>query len=67
MSGALFTLSTGIRPKGEALAFSLFGGLAVLGFAGSFLIRRAGLEGSAWKEDEVEEDENEDEERRSAR
>jgi hypothetical protein len=63
VSGGLFTLSTGIRPKGEALAFSLFGGLAVLGFAGSFLIRRAGLEGTAWKEDEEEEDD--EEERRS--
>ncbi|RFU80213.1 mfs transporter [Trichoderma arundinaceum] len=47
-SGGLFTLSMGIHPKGEALAWSLFGGLAFLGCVGSFFIRGDGLESDDW-------------------
>lgn len=61
VSGGLFTLSINIRPKGEALAWSLFGGLALVGWAGSWFIRRAGLESRDWtgydEADEVEDDE----------
>ncbi|TFB00699.1 putative membrane protein [Trichoderma ghanense] len=56
-SGGLFTVSMGIRPKGEALSWSLFGGLALLGCIGSFFIRRDGLESDDWYDAEEEEDE----------
>ena len=56
VSGGLFTLSTGIRPKGEALAWSLFGGLALLGWVGSIFIRRDGLESDDWQGAENEEE-----------
>ncbi|KAK1237166.1 hypothetical protein MKX07_006045 [Trichoderma sp. CBMAI-0711] len=55
-SGGLFTVSMGIRPKGEALAWSLFGGLALLGCIGSFFIRGNGLESDDWYGGEEEED-----------
>ncbi|KAH6604426.1 mfs transporter [Trichoderma cornu-damae] len=60
VSGGLFTLSMGIRPKGEALAWSLFGGLALLGCVGSFFIRGDGLESDDWYNGEGEEDEGDD-------
>ncbi|KAJ3534576.1 hypothetical protein NM208_g7484 [Fusarium decemcellulare] len=49
VSGGLFTLSTGIHPKGEALAWSLFGGLAAFGWVASLFIRGAGLESDDWQ------------------
>ncbi|KAJ4241506.1 hypothetical protein NW757_012205 [Fusarium falciforme] len=48
VSGALFTLSTRIHPKGEALAWSLFGGLAICGWVASMFIHGAGLESDDW-------------------
>ncbi|RSL68628.1 hypothetical protein CEP54_002628 [Fusarium duplospermum] len=48
VSGALFTLSTRIHPKGEALAWSLFGGLAICGWVASLFIHGAGLESDDW-------------------
>jgi len=48
VSGGLFTLSKNIRPKGEALAWSLFGGLALVGWIGSLFIPRKGLESQDW-------------------
>lgn len=62
VSGGLFTLSTNIRPKGEALAWSLFGGLALVGWVGSLFIQRKGLESQDWS---GYDDEEEDEERGS--
>ncbi|KAM0263877.1 hypothetical protein ACHAQJ_000912 [Trichoderma viride] len=56
-SGGLFTLSMGIHPKGEALAWSLFGGLALVGCIGSWFIRGDGLESDDWYNGEDEEDE----------
>ncbi|UKZ81474.1 hypothetical protein TrVFT333_009246 [Trichoderma virens FT-333] len=56
-SGSLFTLSMGIQPKGEVLAWSLFGGLALLGCIGSMFIRGDGLESDDWYNGEDEEDE----------
>jgi hypothetical protein len=47
----------GIQPKGEALAWSLFGGLAFLGCVGSMFIRGNGLESDDWYDSEDEEDE----------
>lgn len=57
VSGGLFTLSTRIRPKGEALAWTIFGGLAVLGWIVTLFIRRSGLEGSNWDEHEQDDEE----------
>ncbi|KAF4122889.1 Sugar (and other) transporter [Geosmithia morbida] len=56
VSGALFTLSTNIKPKGEALPWCLFGGLAFLGWLGSIFIARAGLESDDWEGYSDEED-----------
>nr|RBQ87326.1 hypothetical protein FVER53263_00160 [Fusarium verticillioides] len=49
VSGGLFSLSINIRPKGEALAWSIFGGLAILGWVSSLFIRRDGLESDDWQ------------------
>jgi hypothetical protein len=57
VSGGLFTLSTGLQPKGEALAWSLFGGLALLGAVGSLFIRGEGLESDDWEGAETDEEE----------
>jgi hypothetical protein len=63
LSGGLFSLSTKVRPKGEALAWGVFGGIAFLGFIASFGIRGAGLESDDWEEgsDDEEEGTSEDE------
>lgn len=51
-----------MEPKGEALAFGTFGGIAFIGFLGSFGIRGSGLEAGGWDDndgdgdDEGEED-----------
>lgn len=47
----------GIQPKGEVFAWSLFGGLALLGCIGSIFIRGDGLESDDWYNGEDEEDE----------
>ncbi|KAL7970779.1 major facilitator superfamily domain-containing protein [Trichoderma sp. SZMC 28014] len=56
VSGGLFTLSMGIQPKGEALAWSLFGGLAFLGCIGSIFIRGNSLESDDWYDSDEEEE-----------
>jgi hypothetical protein len=57
ISGSLFSLATKIQPKGEALPFGLFGGIALLGFALSCGIRNEDLEAEDWDEqgDEAQE------------
>lgn len=55
VSGGLFTLSVNIRPKGELLPWSLFGGLTLLGWCLSLLIRGDGLESEDWDEEGDEE------------
>ena len=63
ISGSLFSASTHIQPKGEALAFGVFCGISFLGFLLSFGIRGAELEADGWDErDEEEGEENELEE-----
>lgn len=53
VSGAVFTAATKIQPKGEALAFGLFGGIAFIGFLMSFGIRSESLEADGeWDDDE---------------
>lgn len=53
LSGGLFSLATGVKPKGEALAWGIFGGIAFLGFLGSFGIRGESLESEEWDEEEA--------------
>lgn len=60
VSGGLFTLSTRIHPKGEALAWTIFGGLAFFGWVGSLFIRRAGLESDDWLGTDSDHDEQEE-------
>ncbi|KAK0392948.1 hypothetical protein NLU13_2442 [Sarocladium strictum] len=53
-SGGLFTLAVNIKPKGEALPWCLFGGLALMGWLGSIFVRGDGLESDDWAGDEDE-------------
>lgn len=62
ISGALFTAATKIQPKGEALAFGVFGGIACVGFVLSFYIRGQGLEAEGWGSEDDEDEEDEEEE-----
>ncbi|TKA78511.1 hypothetical protein B0A55_01972 [Friedmanniomyces simplex] len=62
VSGSLFSAATKVRPKGEALAFGVFGGVAFLGCLLSFGIRGADLEADGWEEHDEEEGEERDEE-----
>jgi hypothetical protein len=56
LSGGLFTIATKVEPKGEALAFGVFGGVAFLGFLLSFGIRSPDLEAEGWDGDDDESD-----------
>ena len=60
LSGGLFSISTRIRPKGEALSWGLFGGIAFLGFLASWGIRGDGLESKEWDEEDGSDGERED-------
>jgi hypothetical protein len=66
VSGGLFSLATKVRPKGEALAFGVFGGIAFIGFLLSFGIRSPNLEAEGWETgsegDDSASDKSEDEE-----
>ena len=52
LSGGLFSLAMHVRPKGEVLAFGVFGGIAFIGFLMSFGIRDQSLEAEGWDEEE---------------
>ena len=68
LSGGLFSLSTHVEPKGEAVAFSVFGGIAFVGFLMSFGIRGENLEADGWDEEEGSEgDEDDDDEEHHGR
>ncbi|KAL9626281.1 MAG: hypothetical protein Q9164_007909, partial [Protoblastenia rupestris] len=60
LAGGLFSLGTRIRPKGEALAFGVFGGVAFVGFLSSFGIRGEDLESGGWDEEEGNSDDEDD-------
>ncbi|KAI9760600.1 MAG: hypothetical protein M4579_001569 [Chaenotheca gracillima] len=64
LSGGLFSVATHVQPKGEALVFGIFGGIAFAGFLLSFGIRSEDLEGEEWDEEEGstegEDDEDDD-------
>lgn len=57
ISGSLFTAAVHIKPKGEALAFGVFGGISLLGFLLSFGIRGAELEDDGWQDSNSDEEE----------
>lgn len=60
-SGGLFTLSTRIQPKGEILAWGLFGGVALVGWVWSLTIKGGSLESDDFVGDDAGEHEsNED-------
>ncbi|KAJ6782202.1 hypothetical protein PWT90_03707 [Aphanocladium album] len=59
VSGGLFTISVGIEPKGEALAWTVFGGLAFLGFVAALFVRGDGLESEDWEEEHRASEESE--------
>ncbi|KAL8690169.1 MAG: hypothetical protein Q9224_004471 [Gallowayella concinna] len=63
LSGALFSVAIKVRPKGEVLAFGVFGGITFVGFLLSFGIRGEGLEAEGFsdEEDGSDVDENEEE------
>jgi MFS family permease len=62
ISGGLFTVATRIQPKGEALAFGIFGGIAFIGFLMSFGIRSNSLEAEGWNDDDSLKSEDEESE-----
>lgn len=51
-------MTSKIQPKGEALAFGVFGIVSFIGFLMSFGIRGRSLEADGWGEDSDEDDEN---------
>jgi hypothetical protein len=56
ISGSLFSAATHVNPKGEALAFGIYGGISFIGFLLSFGIRGESLEAEGWDEEEGSED-----------
>ncbi|KAL8663192.1 MAG: hypothetical protein Q9168_008136 [Polycauliona sp. 1 TL-2023] len=65
LSGALFSAATKIKPKGEVLAFGVFGGVTFIGFLLSFGIRGEGLEAADFSHEEDGSDDENDEEGRT--
>lgn len=59
LAGGLFSLATKVEPKGEALAFGVFGGIAFVGFLMSLWIRGQSLESEGLDEREGSEDDEE--------
>lgn len=51
LSGGLFSLTSNIQPKGEAIAFGVFGAVSFIGFIMSFGIRGRSLEADGWISD----------------
>ena len=60
LSGGLFSIATRVRPKGEALAWGVFGGIAFLGWIASWGIRGEGLESAEWEEDHPSDEDEEE-------
>ncbi|CAI7646283.1 unnamed protein product [Penicillium glandicola] len=60
LSGGLFSLTAKIQPKGEALAFGVFGAVSFIGFILSFGIRGRSLEAEGWGEDSDDDDDDGD-------
>ncbi|EEH48654.1 uncharacterized protein PADG_04733 [Paracoccidioides brasiliensis Pb18] len=62
LSGSLFTLATRIKPKGEAMAFGIFGGVAFIGFLLSFGIRSCNMEATGFRDSDDNHYKSDDEE-----
>ncbi|KAJ5545508.1 hypothetical protein N7535_006106 [Penicillium sp. DV-2018c] len=62
LSGGLFSLTAKIQPKGEAIAFGVFGAVSFIGFIMSFGIRGCSLEAEGWCEDSDDGDKSDDDE-----
>ncbi|KAJ5342849.1 hypothetical protein N7541_011973 [Penicillium brevicompactum] len=62
LSGGLFSLTAKIQPKGEALAFGVFGAVSFIGFIMSFGIRGRSLEAEGWGEDSDDGDKSDEDE-----
>lgn len=62
LSGGLFSLTAKIQPKGEALAFGVFGVVSFIGFILSFGIRGRSLEAEGWGEDSDDGDKSDEDE-----
>jgi hypothetical protein len=56
LSGGLFTIATRVHPKGEALAWGVFGGIAYAGWLVSFGIKGEDLESADWEESSVQDE-----------
>ncbi|EON66426.1 hypothetical protein W97_05523 [Coniosporium apollinis CBS 100218] len=56
ISGGLFTAATHVKPKGELLAFGVFGGIAFVGFLLCYGIRGQNLEADGGDEEEGSEE-----------
>ena len=67
LAGGLFSLATHVEPKGEAVAFGVFGGVAFFGFLMTFGIRGANLECEGWDDEEDRENDEEDDDEDHAR
>jgi len=59
VSGGLFSLATQIRPRGEAMPFGVFGGIALVGVVLSFGIRGQKLEAESGEDGDEEDGEHE--------
>lgn len=66
ISGSLFSAATRVQPKGEAMAFGIFGGISFIGFLMSFGIRSAGLEADGFDESSNDEEEGDSDAESSA-
>ncbi|KAL8902817.1 MAG: hypothetical protein Q9207_004365 [Kuettlingeria erythrocarpa] len=62
LSGALFSVATKVKPKGETLAFGVFGGITFIGFLLAFGIRGDGLEAEGFADEEGVSDDNDEHE-----
>jgi MFS family permease len=61
LSGGLFSIALKVQPKGEALAFGVFGVVAFLGFLLSFGIRSPSLEAEGWNSENEDSDQSDEE------
>lgn len=61
ISGGLWTATTHVKPKGEAVAFGIFAGVSFIGFLLSFGIRGAALESDDWDENSGSDDGSDEE------
>jgi MFS family permease len=61
LSGGLFSIALKVQPKGEALAFGVFGVVAFIGFLLSFGIRSPSLEAEGWGSEHEDSDRSDDE------